>query len=124
MLRLVYYMFWFSIFRSLDVEGANKPPVPVKKAGSPVAAMFSGLRQKVLGAEHRFSSSGHPQTDTPDGSTGSKPSSDPVLMSISPSPSPIPTSTSPAPVIIEQNMSDSFDQIERNSMLNDPRAGR
>ncbi|XP_077295250.1 CIN85 and CD2AP related [Arctopsyche grandis] len=110
--------------RSLDVEGANKPPVPVKKAGSPVAAMFSGLRQKVLAVEHRLSSVGHQQTDTPDGSAGSKPSSDPVLISISPSPSPIPTSTSPAPIIAEQNTSDSFDQIERNSMLNDPRAGR
>lgn len=121
------------LYRSLEADpNAGKPPVPAKKAGSPVSAMFSGLRQKIVSVEQRlylklinrfyliftnlnvfiFRLSGHTSNDTSDGISSSKPSGEPVLMSVS--------GTQPT----DAPLTESFDQVERSSMLNDPRAGR
>ncbi|CAH0725255.1 unnamed protein product, partial [Brenthis ino] len=98
---------------TLEREGqGKKPPVPLKKSPSSstsgVGGLLSGLKNKVLPSSDKveksptLSSSG--EWDRTDGATSSKPTA---------TPTPVPTPTT-----------NTFDHIERNSILNDPRAGR
>ncbi|KAL4706607.1 hypothetical protein ACJJTC_009019, partial [Scirpophaga incertulas] len=91
----------------------KKPPVPLKKSPTPtsgVGGLFSGLKSKMMSSdkEEKKSSSANVSSgsssggeyDRLDGGAGSKPSS------------------------ANTNNANTFDHVERNSILNDPRAGR
>ncbi|XP_032512719.2 SH3 domain-containing kinase-binding protein 1 isoform X1 [Danaus plexippus] len=86
---------------STDTQ-VKKPPVPLKKSPTPgtVGGLFSGLKNKMLSSSDKTEktvSSSVTAFDRTDGITSSK-------------------------AIV--NDTNSFDHVERNSILNDPRAGR
>ncbi|XP_052740643.1 SH3 domain-containing kinase-binding protein 1 isoform X1 [Bicyclus anynana] len=103
----------------------KKPPVPLKKSPTPtssVGGLFSGLKKSIMSSSEKTEkssttvssgSSSSGEWDRTDGSAASKPS--PV------------TNTANANTnanVIANNTTNTFDHVERNSILNDPRAGR
>ncbi|XP_050685275.1 transcription initiation factor TFIID subunit 3 [Leptidea sinapis] len=119
----------------------KKPPVPLKKSPTPssgVGALFSGLRNKMLSSSDKSEktstslssgSSSSMEGDKTDGLSSSKPlanASTPPTSVAPPATSTSPPATSaPTPPADSVTHSTStFDHIERNSILNDPRAGR
>lgn len=93
---------------TLERDGqGKKPPVPLKKSPSStsgVGGLFSGLKNKMMSSSDKTEKSAPLPTSTTewdrtDGAASTKPSS--------------PAATT-----------NTFDHIERNSILNDPRAGR
>ncbi|XP_034830215.1 SH3 domain-containing kinase-binding protein 1 isoform X1 [Maniola hyperantus] len=103
----------------------KKPPVPLKKSPTPtssVGGLFSGLKNKMLSSSEKTEkssttlstvssgSSSSGEWDRTDGVTSSKPS---------------PGASANANANVgANNPANTFDHIERNSILNDPRAGR
>ncbi|XP_047022204.1 SH3 domain-containing kinase-binding protein 1 isoform X1 [Helicoverpa zea] len=93
-----------------SLEQVKKPPVPLKKSPTPasgVGSLFSGLKNKMLSSTEKEKSSSTTvssgsssggEWDRPDGAAASRAN--------------INTNTN------------TFDHVERNSLLNDPRAGR
>ncbi|XP_026737432.1 SH3 domain-containing kinase-binding protein 1-like isoform X2 [Trichoplusia ni] len=106
-----------------SLEQIKKPPVPLKKSPTPssgVGSLFSGLKNKMLSSTDKekssstVSSSGSSsggEWDRPDGAAPSK--ATPALANTN-------TDTSAN----ANTNANTFDHVERNSLLNDPRAGR
>ncbi|CAG4992079.1 unnamed protein product [Parnassius apollo] len=94
----------------------KKPPVPLKKSPTPtsgVGGLFSGLKNKMLSSSDKeksstvsSGSSSGGEWDRPDGGVSSK------------------TAASAANTASTATNVNTFDHVERNSILNDPRAGR
>ncbi|XP_039749787.1 SH3 domain-containing kinase-binding protein 1 isoform X2 [Pararge aegeria] len=96
----------------------KKPPVPLKKSPTPtssVGGLFSGLKSKIMLSSEKTEkssttvssgSSSSGEWDRTDGSAASK------------------TSPTANTNVNANNTTNTFDHIERNSILNDPRAGR
>lgn len=112
---------------SIDGQ-VKKPPVPLKKSPTPVSGvggLLSGLKNKMLSSSDKEKST--PvivDSDRPDGATSSKPT--PNVNAATTTNANTTNANTPninAPNINAPNNS-TFDNIERNSILNDPRAGR
>ncbi|XP_072940108.1 uncharacterized protein [Epargyreus clarus] len=110
----------------------KKPSVPLKKSPTPTSAvggLFSGLKNKMMPTSDKekadktsslsSGSSNGSEWDRPDGAAPSKPA--PAPSPASASASATPSASTPAPAATNAN---TFDHVERNSILNDPRAGR
>lgn len=92
----------------------KKPPVPLKKSPTPaggVGGLFSGLKNKMLSSTDKekssttaSSSSSSAEGDRTDGASLTKPAANAIVSN--------------------SNANATFDHIERNSILNDPRANR
>ncbi|XP_047528519.1 SH3 domain-containing kinase-binding protein 1-like isoform X2 [Vanessa atalanta] len=105
------------------LEHIKKPPVPLKKSPTPtsgVGGLFSGLKSKIIPSSEKTEkssttvssgSSSSGEWDRTDGSAASKSSANSGANT---------NSNANA----NANTATTFDHIERNSILNDPRAGR
>lgn len=101
------------------VEQMKKPAPPLKKSPTPtssVGSLFSGLKNKMLSSADKdksssvtvsSGSSSGGEWDRPDGAASTKPAA-----------------ASVAAAVPATGNTNTFDHIERNSILNDPRAGR
>ncbi|KAG6459611.1 CD2-associated protein isoform X3 [Manduca sexta] len=108
----------------------KKPPVPLKKSPTPISSvggLLSGLKNKMLSSTDKekeksssttvsSGSSSGGEWDRPDGAASSKPTTNAATTAA--------TTTSTTTTTITNSSSATFDHIERNSILNDPRAGR
>ncbi|XP_045447051.1 SH3 domain-containing kinase-binding protein 1-like [Melitaea cinxia] len=106
-------------------EQVKKPPVPVKKSPTPtsgVGGLFSGLKNKIIPSSDKTEkvsttissgSSSSGEWDRTDGSVASKSGTNANA-----------NSSGNANTGANANAGNTFDHIERNSILNDPRAGR
>lgn len=92
------------------LEQVKKPPVPLKKSPTPtsgVGSLFSGLKNKMLSSTDKEKSSSTTVSSSGSSSGGEWDRTDGA-----------------APSKAATNNTNTFDHIERNSLLNDPRAGR
>ncbi|XP_004931112.2 CD2-associated protein isoform X1 [Bombyx mori] len=112
---------------SIDGQ-VKKPPVPLKKSPTPVSGvggLLSGLKNKMLSSSDKEKSTPVVvDSDRPDGATSSKPTPNAnAATTTNANTTNTNTPNTNTPNINAPNNS-TFDNIERNSILNDPRAGR